>query len=296
MRETEDRTYIAIDLKSFYASVECRERGLDPLDACLVVADPTRTEKTICLAVSPALKAYGIPGRARLFEAVERIREVNAIRRSRAPGRVFSGRSFLGRELQADPSLELDYLVAPPRMALYIEYSTRIYQIYLKYAAPEDIHVYSIDEIFLDATDYIRTRGQSAREYAVAIVRDVLAATGITATVGIGTNLYLAKIAMDIVAKHMPADKDGVRVAELDEMRYRRTLWEHRPLTRRGALFAGEGERGAQRRASLPALRHQCRAFDRPCLGRRELPDGRHQGLPSRLAQHQHGAGADVAL
>ena len=178
MRETEDRTYIAIDLKSFYASVECRERGLDPLDACLVVADPTRTEKTICLAVSPALKAYGIPGRARLFEAVERIREVNAIRRSRAPGRVFSGRSFLGRELQEDPSLELDYIVAPPRMALYIEYSTRIYQIYLKYAAPEDIHVYSIDEIFLDATDYIRTRGQSAREYAVAIVRDVLAATG----------------------------------------------------------------------------------------------------------------------
>ena len=231
MRETEDRAYIAIDLKSFYASVECRERGLDPLDACLVVADPTRTEKTICLAVSPALKAYGIPGRARLFEAVERIREVNAIRRSRAPGRVFSGRSFLGRELQEDPSLELDYIVAPPRMALYIEYSTRIYQIYLKYAAPEDIHVYSIDEIFLDATDYIRTRGQSAREYAVAIVRDVLAATGITATVGIGTNLYLAKIAMDIVAKHMPADRDGVRVAELDEMRYRRTLWEHRPLT-----------------------------------------------------------------
>ena len=231
MRETEERTYIAIDLKSFYASVECRERGLDPLDANLVVADPTRTEKTICLAVSPALKAYGISGRARLFEAVERIREVNALRRSRAPGRSFSGRSYLDHELKADPALELDYVVAPPRMALYIEYSTRIYQIYLKYAAPEDIHVYSIDEIFLDATDYIRTRGQSAREYAMTIVRDVLAATGITATVGIGTNLYLAKVAMDIVAKHIPADRDGVRIAALDEMRYRRELWDHRPLT-----------------------------------------------------------------
>ena len=231
MSETEERTYIAIDLKSFYASVECRERALDPLDANLVVADPARTEKTICLAVSPALKAYGISGRARLFEAVERIREVNALRLSRAPGRSFSGRSYLDHELKADPKLELDYIVASPRMALYIEYSTRIYQIYLKYAAPEDIHVYSIDEIFLDATDYIRTRGQSAREYAMEIVRDVLTETGITATVGIGTNLYLAKVAMDIVAKHIPADRDGVRIAELDEMRYRRELWEHRPLT-----------------------------------------------------------------
>ena len=231
MRETEERSYIAIDLKSFYASVECRERGLDPLDANLVVADPTRTDKTICLAVTPSLKAHGIPGRARLFEVVQRVGEVNAARRGRAPGGAFSGRSYLASELRRDPSLELDYIVAPPRMAFYMDYSMRIYKIYLKYAAPEDIHVYSIDEIFLDATDYLRTRGIGAREFAMLIVRDVLAATGITATVGIGTNLYLAKIAMDIVAKRMSADRDGVRIAELDELSYRKTLWEHRPLT-----------------------------------------------------------------
>ena len=231
MRTTEERSYIAIDLKSFYASVECRERGLDPLDAHLVVADPTRTDKTICLAVSPSLKAYGIPGRARLFEVVQRAEEVNAARRSRAPGRVFSGSSHFAGELERDPSLALDYIVAPPRMAYYMEYSTRIYKIYLKYAAPEDIHVYSIDEIFLDATDYIRTRGVTAREFAMLIVRDVLETTGITATVGIGTNLYLAKIAMDVMAKRMKPDADGVRIAELDEMSYRRALWDHRPLT-----------------------------------------------------------------
>lgn len=195
------------------------------------MADPRRTDKTICLAVSPSLKAYGIPGRARLFEVVQRVGEVNAVRRSRAPGRDFTGGSHLASELARDPALELRYIVAPPRMAYYMEYSTRIYQIYLKYAAPEDIHVYSIDEIFLDATDYLHTRGVSAREFAMLIVRDVLAATGITATVGIGTNLYLAKIAMDIVAKRMPPDRDGVRIAELDEQSYRRTLWEHRPLT-----------------------------------------------------------------
>ena len=231
MRTTEERSYIAIDLKSFYASVECRERGLDPLDAHLVVADPTRTDKTICLAVSPSLKAYGIPGRARLFEVVQRAEEVNAARRSRAPGRVFSGSSHFAGELERDPSLALDYIVAPPRMAYYMEYSTRIYKIYLKYAAPEDIHVYSIDEIFLDATDYIRTRGVTARDFAMLIVRDVLETTGITATVGIGTNLYLAKIAMDVMAKRMKPDADGVRIAELDEMSYRRALWDHRPLT-----------------------------------------------------------------
>ena len=231
MRTTEDRTYIAIDLKSFYASVECRERGLDPLDANLVVADPTRTDKTICLAVSPSLKACGIPGRARLFEVVQRVGEINAARRSRAPGREFSGSSQLASELAGDPSLALDYIVAPPRMAYYMEYSTRIYKIYLKYAAPEDIHVYSIDEIFLDATDYIRTRGVSAREFAMLIVRDVLDTTGITATVGIGTNLYLAKIAMDIEAKRMKPDRDGVRIAQLDEASYRERLWDHRPLT-----------------------------------------------------------------
>ena len=231
MRTTEERSYIAIDLKSFYASVECRERGLDPLDAHLVVADPTRTDKTICLAVSPSLKAYGIPGRARLFEVVQRAEEINARRRSRAPGRSFSGSSHFASELESDPSLALDYIVAPPRMAYYMEYSTRIYKIYLKYAAPEDIHVYSIDEIFLDATDYIRTRGVTARDFAMLIVRDVLETTGITATVGIGTNLYLAKIAMDVMAKRMKPDADGVRIAELDEMGYRRALWDHRPLT-----------------------------------------------------------------
>ena len=231
MRTTEDRTYIAIDLKSFYASVECRERGLDPLDANLVVADPSRTDKTICLAVSPSLKACGISGRARLFEVVQRVGEVNAARLARAPGRVFSGRSQSAAALAEDPALELDYIVAPPRMAYYMEYSTRIYQIYLKYAAPEDIHVYSIDEIFLDATDYLRTRGVGAREFAMLIVRDVLDTTGITATVGIGTNLYLAKIAMDIEAKRMKPDRDGVRIAELDEQSYRERLWDHRPLT-----------------------------------------------------------------
>ena len=195
------------------------------------MADPARTDKTICLAVSPSLKAYGIPGRARLFEVVQRVGEVNAVRRSHAPGREFSARSHLASELARDPSLELDYIVAPPRMAYYMEYSTRIYQIYLKYAAPEDIHVYSIDEIFLDATDYLRTRGIGAREFAMLIVRDVFETTGITATVGIGTNLYLAKIAMDIVAKRMKSDRDGVRIAELDEQGYRRALWDHRPLT-----------------------------------------------------------------
>ena len=231
MRTTDERTYIAIDLKSFYASVECRERGLDPLDAHLVVADPSRTDKTICLAVSPALKAYGIPGRARLFEVVQRVDEINARRRSRAPGRELAGSAQLASELEKDPSLALDYIVAQPRMAYYMEYSTRIYKIYLKYAAPEDIHVYSIDEIFLDATDYLRTRQITARDFAMLIVRDVLASTGITATVGIGTNLYLAKIAMDVMAKRMKPDADGVRIAELDEQSYRRALWDHRPLT-----------------------------------------------------------------
>ena len=225
------KQYIAIDLKSFYASVEAAERGYDPLDVNLVVADESRTDKTICLAVSPSLKAFGIPGRARLFEVVQRVAEVNAERLSRAPGRRFRGSSYLSGELENDPSLELAYIVAPPRMAYYMDYSTRIYQIYLKYAAPEDIHVYSIDEIFLDATDYIRTRGVSAREFAMLIVHDVLASTGITATVGIGTNLYLAKIAMDIEAKRMKPDRDGVRIAELDERSYRERLWDHRPLT-----------------------------------------------------------------
>ena len=226
-----ERTYIAIDLKSFYASVECMERGLDPLTNHLVVADPSRTEKTICLAVSPSLKAYGIPGRARLFEVTEAVKEINARRRQKAPGRRFTGSSFRAAELAADPSLELSYVVAPPRMAYYIRYSTGIFNIYLKYVAPEDIHVYSIDEVFMDVTDYLPTYKMTARELAVTIIREVLRATGITATAGIGTNLYLCKIAMDIVAKHTKPDADGVRIAELDEMSYREKLWTHRPLT-----------------------------------------------------------------
>ena len=225
------RVYLSIDLKSFYASVECMERGLDPLTTNLVVADASRTEKTICLAVSPSLKAYGIPGRARLFEVIQKVREVNAARLRKAPERAFSGASFSDNELKSSPSLSLDYIAAPPRMALYIEYSTRIYNVYLKYIAPEDIHVYSIDEVFLDVTDYLNTYNLSARELATRMILDVLQTTGVTASTGIGTNLYLCKIAMDIQAKHTPVDQYGVQIAELDEMSYRRLLWSHRPLT-----------------------------------------------------------------
>ena len=226
-----NRSYIAIDLKSFYASVECNERGLDPLTTNLVVADASRTEKTICLAVSPSLKAYGIPGRARLFEVVEKVKEVNAQRLMKAPGRAFSGASFDDTELKSSPDLSLDYIIATPRMAYYIEYSTKIYNIYLKYIAPEDIHVYSIDEVFIDATNYLNTYNLSARGLATEMMLDVLNTTGVTATAGIGTNLYLSKVAMDIQAKHIPADDNGMRIAELDEMSYRRSLWSHRPLT-----------------------------------------------------------------
>ena len=226
-----ERVYIAIDLKSFYASVECRERQLDPLDTNLVVADSSRTTKTICLAVSPSLKAYGIPGRARLFEVVQKIREVNNKRRSRIYGKDFLGKSHFASELSDNPQLEIDYIVAPPRMALYMKYSTRIYNVYLKYVAPEDIHVYSIDEVFMDVTDYLMVMKMTPEEMASAIVRDVLEETGITATAGIGTNLYLCKVAMDIVAKHVEPNKEGVRIAKLDEMSYRRLLWNHRPLT-----------------------------------------------------------------
>ena len=225
------RTYIAIDLKSFYASVECVERGLDPLATNLVVADKSRTDKTICLAVSPSLKAHGIGGRPRLFEVVQKVREVNNLRRRTLPYGRFNGKSHLDKELKAHPDWEVDYLVAPPRMAHYIEYSTRVYQVYLKYIAPEDIYPYSIDEVFIDATNYLPTYKISAHELALKMVRDVLKETGITATAGIGTNMYLCKIAMDIVAKHIPADQDGVRIAELDEMSYRRQLWNHKPLT-----------------------------------------------------------------
>ncbi len=226
-----NRTYITIDLKSFYASVECMKRELDPLTTNLVVADASRTEKTICLAVSPSLKAYGISGRARLFEVVQKVREVNAARLRKAPGGAFSGSSFSNTELKCSPNLSLDYIAAPPRMAYYIEYSTRIYNIYLKYIAPEDIHVYSIDEVFIDATDYLNTYNLSAHELAAKMMLDVYKTTGVTATAGIGTNLYLSKIAMDIQAKHAPIDQNGSKIAELDEMSYRRLLWSHRPLT-----------------------------------------------------------------
>ena len=225
------KIYAAIDLKSFYASVECVERGLDPLTTNLLVADPGRTEKTICLAVSPSLKAYGISGRARLFEALEQVGMANAARREKAPNRVFTGSSWDDPELKKDPALSIDFITAPPQMALYMEYSARIYEIYLKYVAPEDIHVYSIDEVFIDLTPYLRVSGLTAEEFVRKMIQDVLEQTGITATAGIGTNLYLCKIAMDIVAKHIPADRYGVRIAQLDEMSYRRLLWDHRPLT-----------------------------------------------------------------
>lgn len=226
-----NRTYIAIDLKSFYASVECIERGLDPLTTNLVVADNSRTEKTICLAVTPSLKSYGVSGRPRLFEVVQRVREINATRLYNLRKREFSGFSYNKEELDDDLNLKLDYIVAPPRMSFYMEYSTRIYNVYLKYIAPEDIHVYSIDEVFIDITSYLNTYGLSAKELVQKIILDVLHETGITATAGIGTNLYLAKIAMDVVAKHIPADEHGVRIAELDEISYREKLWEHKPLT-----------------------------------------------------------------
>ena len=225
------RQYIAIDLKSFYASVECVERGLDPLATNLVVADESRTEKTICLAVSPSLKAYGIPGRARLFEVNQKLKEVNALRLSKTPEGKFTGGSHFKYFLDHYPAMYVDFIIAKPRMARYMEVSAQIYRVYLEYFAPEDIHVYSVDEVFIDATDYLKTYGMTARELADTIIRDVLARTGITATAGIGTNLYLAKIAMDIHAKHIEADRDGVRIAELDEMSYRKHLWSHRPLT-----------------------------------------------------------------
>ncbi len=225
------RIYIAIDLKSFYASVECVARGLDPMDTNLVVADQSRTEKTICLAVSPSLKAYGISGRARLFEVVQRVKEINNQRTRFAPRRQLEGSSTSAKELSKHPEMALDYIAAPPQMAHYMKVSTQIYQIYLKYVAPEDIHVYSIDEVFIDATRYLSTYHQSPREFAQTMILDVLSSTGITATAGIGTNLYLAKIAMDIGAKHIAPDRYGVRIAQLDELGYRKTLWGHRPLT-----------------------------------------------------------------
>lgn len=226
-----EKCYVCCDLKSFYASVECVERGLDPMTTNLVVADERRTDKTICLAVSPSLKDYDIPGRARLFEVVQKVREVNARRQERAPGRRFTGASWSAPELRKNRALALDYIVAPPRMAKYIEWSTKIYQVYLKYVAPEDIFPYSIDEVFMDLTHYLDAYKMTARELTRTIILDILKTTGITAAAGMGTNLYLAKVAMDIGAKHVPADEYGVRIAWLDEADYRRALWTHRPIT-----------------------------------------------------------------
>ena len=233
------KCYIAIDLKSFYASQECIDRGLDPLDTHLVVADSSRTDKTICLAVTPSLKACGVPGRPRLFEAKQKVDEVNTIRLAHAPDRKFSGSSYIASELEKDPSLKLDFIKATPRMARYMEISSKIYQIYLKYVAPEDIHVYSIDEVFIDATPYLGHRKLSGREFAMLLIKDVLKSTGITATAGVGTNMYLCKIAMDIMAKRTAPDENGVRIAELDEMSYRRQLWDHKPITDFWRIGAG---------------------------------------------------------
>lgn len=242
----ENKTYLAIDLKSFYASVECMERGLDPMTTNLVVADESRTEKTICLDVSPSLKSYGIPGRPRLFEVVQKIKEVNVYRKRQAPQKEFTGASSDYNELNTHPELAVDYIVAPPQMARHMEISARIYAVYLKYIAPEDMHVYSIDEVFMDVTGYLKTYKMSSKELAMKIILDVLKTTGITATAGIGPNLYLCKVAMDIEAKHIPPDKNGVRIAELDEISYRRKLWSHHPLTDFWRVGGGYAKKLAQ--------------------------------------------------
>ncbi|MCD7774869.1 MAG: DNA methylase [Clostridiales bacterium] len=236
-------TYIAIDLKSFYASVECRERGLDPLNTNLVVADESRTDKTICLAVSPSLKSFGIPGRCRLFEVKQKVTEINAERLLRSGKKEFRDKSFLFSETAEDTETAVDFIIAPPRMAYYIDYSTKIYSIYMKYVSPDDMVVYSIDEVFMDVTKYLDTYKLSAHDLAMKIILDVIETTGITATAGIGTNLYLCKVAMDILAKHIPADENGVRIAELDEMSYRRTMWTHRPITDFWRVGRGYGKK-----------------------------------------------------
>ena len=231
MQDNKQHIYVAIDLKSFYASVECQERGLNPITTNLVVADSSRTEKTICLAVSPSLKQYGIPGRARLFEVVQKVKEVNIERKRKAPNQAFTGSSYDDIALKKNPDLELSYIVAPPRMSHYMKCSTNIYNVYLKWFSPEDIYVYSIDEVFIDITHYLQTYNMKARELVTKVIQDVYETTGITATAGIGTNLYLCKVAMDIVAKHVEPNKNGVRIAGLDEMTYRKLLWDHRPIT-----------------------------------------------------------------
>ncbi|MCI5579040.1 MAG: DNA methylase [Oscillospiraceae bacterium] len=239
----ENRVYIAIDLKSFFASVECVKRGLDPLKTNLVVADESRTNKTICLAVTPSLKSFGIPGRPRLFEVEQKVAGINAERRKKSPGLMLGRKSCDFDELAANPSYALDYIVAPPQMSSYMEISTKVYSIYLRYVAPEDIHVYSIDEVFIDVTGYLKSGNLSVKEFATKIIRDIVDETGITATVGIGTNLYLCKVAMDIAAKRMKPDKNGARIAYLDENLYRRTLWEHTPITDFWRVGAGTARR-----------------------------------------------------
>lgn len=231
MQDREQHIYVSIDLKSFYASVECQERGLNPITTNLVVADSSRTEKTICLAVSPSLKSYGIPGRARLFEVIQKVKEVNIERKRKAPNQTFTGSSYDNTAILKNPDLELSYIIAPPRMGFYMKYSTNIYNIYLKWFSSDDIYVYSIDEVFIDITHYLKTYHMNARELVTHVIQDVYKNTGITATAGIGTNLYLCKIAMDIVAKHVEPNKNGVRIAGLDELTYRKLLWNHRPLT-----------------------------------------------------------------
>ena len=317
------RTYLAIDLKSFYASVECVDRHLDPLTTNLVVADASRTEKTICLAVSPSLKAYKIPGRARLFEAVQRVKEVNAqrlqtaIRQQKAvrgeDGKYhFASTSFDANALNADPALGLSYIVAPPRMQRYLDVSTQIYKTYLKYVSPADIYPYSIDEVFIDVTGYLPYYHMSAHELAMTMVREVLYNTGITATAGIGTNLYLAKLAMDIVAKHIPADKDGVRIAELDEQSYRYLLWNHRPLTDFWMTGPGTVKRleahgiytmGDLARFSIHGEDRLYEIFgvDAEILidhawGYEPCGMAADQKLQAQHQQHQRGAGADLLL
>lgn len=240
------KTYIAIDLKSFYASVECRERGLDPLTTNLVVADATKTEKTICLAVTPALKKYGLSGRSRLYHVVQKVNEINRERRKAIRWKKFTGKAVDENKLEENPFLELDYIAASPRMAYYIEYSTRIVEIYLKYVSAEDMHIYSVDEVFIDATNYLKTMKMTPKEFAKTIIQDVYKTTGITATAGIGTNMYLCKIAMDIGAKHIKPDDDGARIAYLDEKLYRKNLWTHTPITDFWRIGSGYANRLAK--------------------------------------------------
>ena len=298
-------TYLAIDLKSFYASVECRERDLDPLDTHLVVADETRTDKTICLAVTPSLKSYGISGRGRLFEVRQRVKQVNAERQRRAPGHTFTGASYSAAELRENPSLAMNFIIAPPHMANYMAYSSRIYAIYMKYVAPEDMVVYSIDEVFMDVTGYLQTYGLTARELARKIILDVLNTTGITATAGIGTNLFLCKVAMDIVAKHVPADRDGVRIAELDERRFRHELWSHQRSLISGAWDAAPRKsssstacapwaisRCARRKARICCIScsAKTRSCSSTCVGMGAVHGRRYQSLQAEHQQHQHRA------